>query len=97
MMGKLSLPELISFLNKAHFVVAASTGPLHIASALGRNTVGLYSPRKPIWPRRWAPIGKHASWITAPSHPSPGEPLGISPQEVCALIESRLFPEADSM
>jgi len=97
MMGKLSLSELMSFLQKADFVVAASTGPLHIASALGKNVVGLYSPKQPIWPRRWSPVGINASWITAPAHPSAGEPLEISPGEVYALIESRLFPEADKI
>jgi heptosyltransferase III len=55
--GKLSLAELISFINKADGLLACSTGPLHIASALGKFACGIYPPMKPIHPGRWAPIG----------------------------------------
>jgi heptosyltransferase III len=61
--GKLSLKELISFINEADGLVAGSTGPLHIASALGKNTLGLYPPIKPMHPGRWAPIGKRADYL----------------------------------
>ena len=55
--GKMSLQELINFLGEANGVLAASTGPLHIAAALGTHAMGLYAPQKPIHPGRWAPIG----------------------------------------
>ena len=57
--GKLSLSEFIVLISKVDALVACSTGPLHIAGVLGTHTVGLYSPRKPIHPGRWQPIGKH--------------------------------------
>ncbi len=60
MTGKLSLSELIRFIGSCDGIVAASTGPLHIAAALGIITVGLYAPMRPIFPRRWAPLGKKA-------------------------------------
>lgn len=58
--GKLSLDEFISFINLCDVLVAASTGPLHIAAALGKKAIGLYSPKRPIHPGRWAPVGKDA-------------------------------------
>lgn len=58
--GKLSLDEFISFINLCDVLVAASTGPLHIAAALGKKAIGLYSPMRPIHPGRWAPVGKDA-------------------------------------
>lgn len=61
--GKLSLTELISFINKADGLVAASTGPLHIAAAFGKKAIGIYPPIKPMHPGRWAPIGKNSSYI----------------------------------
>jgi heptosyltransferase III len=61
--GKLSLKELISFINEADGLVAGSTGPLHIASALGKNALGLYPPIKPMHPGRWAPIGIRADFL----------------------------------
>ena len=57
--GRFSLPEFITFLSLADGIVAASTGPLHIAAALGRTAVGIYPPIKPMHPGRWAPIGKN--------------------------------------
>lgn len=62
--GKMTLNELIAFINATDGLVAASTGPLHLAAALGKKAVGLYSTLRPIHPGRWAPIGKNASAIT---------------------------------
>ncbi|MCD4744834.1 MAG: glycosyltransferase family 9 protein [Bacteroidales bacterium] len=61
--GKLSLDELLSFIAKADGIVAASTGPLHIASALGKYAIGIYPPIKPMHPGRWAPVGLNASFV----------------------------------
>jgi heptosyltransferase III len=58
--GKLNLDEFISFINLCDVLVAASTGPLHIASALGKKAIGLFSPMRPIHPGRWAPVGRNA-------------------------------------
>ena len=61
--GKLSLDTLMSFISQADGLVACSTGVLHLASALGKFTVGLYSPMKPIHPGRWMPIGKNSNYL----------------------------------
>jgi heptosyltransferase III len=61
--GKLTLPELISFINSCDGLVAASTGPLHIAAALGKRAIGLYAPMRPIFPQRWSPVGKNAEFL----------------------------------
>ncbi len=61
--GKLSLKEFISFIAKADGMVACSTGPLHIAAALGKWVIGIYPPIKPMHPGRWAPIGTKASYL----------------------------------
>jgi heptosyltransferase III len=61
--GKCSLSELISFINSADGLLACSTGPLHIASALGKFACGIYPPVKPMHPGRWAPIGRKASFL----------------------------------
>jgi heptosyltransferase-3 len=58
--GKLPLEEFIVFLSKADAIVAASTGPLHIAAALGRMAIGIYPPIRPMHPGRWAPLGEKA-------------------------------------
>lgn len=63
MTGKLTLNEFISFINLSDGLVAASTGPLHIASALGKFALGLYAPMKPIFPQRWKPVGRNAHFL----------------------------------
>ena len=63
MTGKLSLPELIGFISEADGLLAASTGPLHLAAALGKYALGLYAPMRPIHPGRWAPLGENAAFI----------------------------------
>ena len=61
--GKFSLDELMSFINQADGLLACSTGVLHLASALGKRALGLYSPMKPIHPGRWMPLGKHSDYL----------------------------------
>lgn len=58
--GRMSLQQFISFIHHCDGLVAASTGPLHIAAALGKIAIGLFSPKKPIHPGRWKPIGPKA-------------------------------------
>ena len=61
--GQMSLSEFIGFINEADGLVAASTGPLHIAAALGKIAIGLYSPMRPIHAGRWAPIGVRSNYL----------------------------------
>ena len=58
--GQLRLPQFIAFIAAADGLVAGSTGPLHLAAALGRHALGLYPPIRPMHPGRWAPLGPHA-------------------------------------
>lgn len=59
LIGKLTLPQLISFTNLADGLVACSTGPLHIAAALGKHAIGLYPSERPMHPGRWGALGKN--------------------------------------
>lgn len=57
--GLMKLDEFISFISHCDGLVANSTGPLHLAAALGKDALGLYPPMRPIHPGRWAPIGRN--------------------------------------
>lgn len=61
--GRLNLYELVSFISKADGLVAASTGPLHIAAACGIQAIGIFAPMRPIHPGRWQALGKKADFI----------------------------------
>jgi heptosyltransferase III len=58
--GRFTLEELISFIAAVDALVAASTGPLHLAAALGKRAIGIYPPIQPMHPGRWAPLGERA-------------------------------------
>lgn len=87
--GQLNLSELIGFVSRCNAMVAASTGPLHLAGLCGINAVGLYSPQPPVHPGRWRPIGPRAVILVSPSHPREGLYLDISPSEVAQKLELR--------
>ncbi len=65
LVDKLSLKELIAFIGRCDALVAGSTGPLHIAAALGTQAIGLYSQMRPIHAGRWQPLGKRAQYLTS--------------------------------
>ncbi len=58
--GKMPLEDFISFIANCDGMVACSTGPLHIAAALGNHALGIYAPLHDIRPQRWGPVGKNA-------------------------------------
>lgn len=61
--GKLSLEQLMVLISQSKNLVACSTGPLHIAGYYGVNTIGLYSPKRPIHPGRWKALGPNVHII----------------------------------
>lgn len=63
LIGKLSLADYLSLMQQCNGLLAASTGPLHLASGIGVNALGLYPPTRPLHPGRWAPIGRKASYL----------------------------------
>jgi ADP-heptose:LPS heptosyltransferase len=58
--GRMDLDQFIAFIAQCNGLVANSTGPLHIAAALGKDALGIYPPMRPIHPGRWAPLGPKA-------------------------------------
>lgn len=62
--GKLSLDQFIAFINESDGLIAAGTGPLHIAAALGKQVIGIYPSIKPVHAERWGPIGKRAMYLS---------------------------------
>ena len=59
--GELNIKELGHLLKKSSVMIANSTGPLHLAVAVGTNIVGLYCPLKACHPDRWGPYRREDS------------------------------------
>jgi len=53
--GKLDLSELIALISRCDLFISNSTGPIHIAAALGKFTVGFYPKIISCSKERWAP------------------------------------------
>ena len=53
--GKFSLDELTALISKSVMFVSNSTGPIHIAAALGKYTVGFYPKIVSCSKERWGP------------------------------------------
>jgi heptosyltransferase-3 len=66
--GKLTLDQLINLVSKCDTLVACSTGPLHLAGVLGLQTIGLYSPKRPIHPGRWKAVGENVQIVVNDEH-----------------------------
>ncbi len=65
--GETDLRTLAAVLSLASAVVANSTGPLHLAVAVGTKVVGLYPARQIMSPVRWGPLGKGHQVIVPPT------------------------------
>jgi heptosyltransferase-3 len=57
--GETDLRALAALLSLADLVVANSTGPLHLAAAVGTKVVGLYPNNRIMSPIRWGPRGRN--------------------------------------
>ena len=47
LVGKLDLKQLMALMKRADCVVSADSGPLHIASSVGTDVIGIFGPTRP--------------------------------------------------
>ena len=53
--GKFNLSEIICLISLSDIFISNSTGPIHIAAALGKSIVGFYPKIRACSPERWGP------------------------------------------
>jgi len=94
-----TLPQLIALTRRVALCIGGDTGPLHLASALGRPVVGIYGPTDPS---RNGPYGTRARVLRSPDSrrdhsrraaPDPGL-LTISPDDVLRAAAELLTEES---
>jgi len=59
--GATDLPGLVAVLSRAALLVSNDSGAMHVAAALGRPQVAIFSSTSPAWT---GPLGPHASVVT---------------------------------
>jgi len=84
--GQLDLAQLVALLGRADGLIAASTGPLHVAAGVGIHALGLFASTPPIHPGRWAPLGPGAEVLVAPA----ADLSEISPAQVHSRVDEWL-------
>jgi lipopolysaccharide heptosyltransferase II len=62
--GEFKLSELISLINKTEIFISNSTGPIHIAAALNKYTIGFYPKLLACSAKRWGPYTTKALVFT---------------------------------
>ena len=62
--GELSLRELTAVISQVDLFISSSTGPMHIAAALGVPTVSMFCPLTACSPKLWGPLGNSASVVS---------------------------------
>jgi heptosyltransferase-1 len=93
-----TLPQLIALTRRVALCVGGDTGPLHLASALGRPVVGIYGPTDP---NRNGPYGTRARVLRSPDsrrdHSRRDAPeaglLTIAPEDVLRAADELLAEE----
>ncbi len=97
--GKTSLAQLSGIVAGAKLFVSGSTGPLHLADALGTPCVSFYLDHAAIGPTRWGPRHNLAYVLTPPGGPCRCRDLAkcrcletITPQSAFNKVESMLEP-----
>jgi len=63
--GTLNLEQMIALLSEACGLITTSTGPAHIASAVGTPVAAFYCPAIPHTPDRWGPL-ENSERVTTP-------------------------------
>ncbi len=92
--GRTELAALVALIRMARLVVAGSTGPIHIAAAVGTFAVGIYPPVAALSAVRWGPRGGANKLFVPPVDEVRGGGRAamerISVEEVAAFITERL-------
>jgi heptosyltransferase-2 len=82
--GRTSVRELAAVLKNADAVISNSTGPLHVAAAVGTPTVGIFCPIFAAGPIRWGAYGE-------------GHEVVLPPVPVCDKCKPKSCPHYDCM
>jgi ADP-heptose:LPS heptosyltransferase len=85
--GVLTVKELAALIRKATVWVGHSTGPLHLAVAVGTPVVALYPQLTAMSPRRWGPYGRRCR-VHVPDRSADCRECEHDPEGLCPCMES---------
>jgi len=83
--NKTTFDELMNIIYNCRLFISGSTGPIHIAAALGKPVLGLYPCHPVLGPHRWAPRGSHVTVMK--STEQSGHSCRINDRGTCECME----------
>jgi ADP-heptose:LPS heptosyltransferase len=87
-----NLNELAALLSMSKLFIGNSTGPIHIAAAVGTFVVGIYSPVRAESPTRWGPVTDKKKVFTPESDDDSRDVMDeIKPEEVYRYVKDYLL------
>jgi ADP-heptose:LPS heptosyltransferase len=101
LVGKLGVRQLASILQEAAVLVTNSTGPMHLATAVGTPVVAVFCPIEGCSPSRWGPLGDR-NVVLRPEVPGCSDCVGqrcahydcmekVDVEDVLGAVERLLF------
>ena len=96
--GGTSLRSFTALAERARFVVAMDSGPMHLAASTGTPTVGIFALRSDE-PRRWAPLGPRTAVVRGTYPCPPNHRKETCPNFACvsALEFAPIFEAVDRL
>lgn len=85
---RLNLHQFAALIHIASLFVANSTGPLHIAAAVGTPVVGFYPQVTPLSASRWGPYTAKKTIFTPAGKPADCAECLAGPKRSCACMET---------
>jgi lipopolysaccharide heptosyltransferase II len=71
LIGKTTLSQLTSVVNRCDMLISNDSGPVHLATGLNRPVVAIFTRNQPgINPERWRPLGEKARYVSVPQDTS---------------------------
>jgi ADP-heptose:LPS heptosyltransferase len=96
--GRFDLAQFMAFIAAADAMVAASTGPLHLAAVLGKHALGIYPGRAGMNAQRWSPLGAQsevlqvaATCLDATCVSRPSQPCACTIAVTPAMVHARVM------
>ncbi len=88
MQEALPLRTFAALCGEASLFVSASTGPMHLAAALGAPTLSLFPPIRSMSPRRWGPRGNLHAVLTPQGLGASAPEKGLNYVEAIPVAEA---------
>jgi ADP-heptose:LPS heptosyltransferase len=85
---RFSLMEFAALASLSKAFVANSTGPLHIAAAVGTPVIGLYPQVTALSAQRWGPLSDRRTVFSPKNKPADCTMCVGSPEGVCACMDT---------